>query len=694
MALAFASASLACGPEFPNSYYDMPEHQLLRAPEGSFESEIARITADVKLRFKKTSEDKRPMLEVELSELKDALAAGGMPAPLGQQVTTEYERFRKALDVWAGRKTDPEVQQKPDEIFSPGLAKVLPAEFSAYLRGAVAWHGGDWREAQTHWQVLIDLPEKERRHRSVWAAFMLGRACLMDAERGYKAEAAAQAKVWFQKTRELADSGFADPLGLAASSIGWEARALLQQRDYAGAIDLYLQQQAMGEPSALVSLRMAASKAISLGDRLSGEVKAHAELARSPLARRVLTAYLISRFKRGEAAPEPTENLQAWAKALRAADVRDVPDAERMAWLAYDAGLFPLAWEWIALAKETIGETQWLRAKLALRGGDLPTGERLLKAALENKGLSASHRSQVAGELARVCLARDDFAGALSASMTGGHWEDAAYVAERVMTVPELKQWVDALPSVDERAEGAQQSGSRIEAVDDSWPRYQASSLRLLLARRLARLGKTDAAMIYFAEPLRQSYRDYIEGVKRGYDRTATAAERAAGFWAAAQIAREKGMALLGTELDPDWAIWDGDFDMTPSRQVRPPREKREPLWRYVSEENQKKEPSIWQPTELESQRIWDQPAPEKRFHYRYRAAELAWWAASLLPNESDETAKILATAGGWLKARDPQAAKPFYQALVIRCGATELGRRAEERRWFPTDETPKDREL
>jgi hypothetical protein len=86
----------------------------------------------------------------------------------------------------------------------------------------------------------------------------------------------------------------------------------------------------------------------------------------------------------------------------------------------------------------------------------------------------------------------------------------------------------------------------------------------------------------------------------------------------------------------------------------------------------------------VELQRLEAQRGPEKRFHYRYRAAELAWWAASLLPNESEETARILHTAGGWLKARDPQAANPFYQALVLRCGGTELGRAAAKVRWFP----------
>lgn len=77
---------------------------------------------------------------------------------------------------------------------------------------------------------------------------------------------------------------------------------------------------------------------------------------------------------------------------------------------------------------------------------------------------------------------------------------------------------------------------------------------------------------------------------------------------------------------------------------------------------------------------------PDQRFHYRYRAAELAWWAASLMPNDSDETARILATAGNWIKRRAPKEANKFYQALVIRCGNTDLGRIATERNWLPDE--------
>ncbi|HEY1109969.1 MAG TPA: hypothetical protein VGE76_15070, partial [Opitutaceae bacterium] len=393
MALAFASASLACGPEFPNSYYDMPEHDLLRAPEGSFTSEITRIAADVKLRFVVPPKDERPMLEVELESLRHALAAQGVRSAAGLPLQAAYKKFREALDAWSDRNQPSDFRKKPAESFQEVLPDGLSAEFALYLSGAVAWHAGEWQEARSHWEAILTLPPDQRRYRSTWAAFMLGRASLTIAEKRHEPKAAQEAQVWFQRTREYVAAGFSDPLGLGWSSVGWEARSLLRQQDYAGAIALYLQQYAADERSARESLRIAASKAAGA----SGE--ALAELAEDPLARRVLTAYFISRFSRAEGTPESTERLRGWAKALREANVREVPDAERMAWLAYDAGLFPLAWEWIALAKETVAETLWLRAKLALRGGDLATGGRLMSALLENNGLSAPHRARIAAEL-------------------------------------------------------------------------------------------------------------------------------------------------------------------------------------------------------------------------------------------------------------------------------------------------------
>jgi LysM repeat protein len=55
-----------------------------------------------------------------------------------------------------------------------------------------------------------------------------------------------------------------------------------------------------------------------------------------------------------------------------------------------------------------------------------------------------------------------------------------------------------------------------------------------------------------------------------------------------------------------------------------------------------------------------------------------------LLPDNNDETARILCIAGTWLKRRDPDTADLFYKALVRRCRQTALGAQADAMRWFP----------
>ncbi|MCK7576811.1 MAG: hypothetical protein MZV65_13660 [Chromatiales bacterium] len=54
------------------------------------------------------------------------------------------------------------------------------------------------------------------------------------------------------------------------------------------------------------------------------------------------------------------------------------------------------------------------------------------------------------------------------------------------------------------------------------------------------------------------------------------------------------------------------------------------------------------------------------------------------MPDQSDQTALVLATAGNWIKNLDPKAADRFYKTAVNRCGKTELGKQASARRWLP----------
>src|SRR5207247_10945501 len=64
-----------------------------------------------------------------------------------------------------------------------------------------------------------------------------------------------EAVKWFQRTRELARAGFSDSLGMAADSYGWEGRSEWKQEHPAQAAALFLTQLALGDESAIVSLK-------------------------------------------------------------------------------------------------------------------------------------------------------------------------------------------------------------------------------------------------------------------------------------------------------------------------------------------------------------------------------------------------------------------------------------------------------
>jgi hypothetical protein len=140
-------------------------------------------------------------------------------------------------------------------------------------------------------------------------------------------------------------------------------------------------------------------------------------------------------------------------------------------------------------------------------------------------------------------------------------------------------------------------------------------------------------------------------------------------------------MALIGTAVDPDWhMLGNGSYEMPPIHASRGiGRTNDLPEWVTARGFD------VTAPHNGERARVsQSSPAPETRFHYRYLAAELAWQAAQLLPDDSDATANVLCEAGSWLKLRDPKAADRFYKALVRRCRHTELGDEADRRRWFP----------
>ena len=682
------AALVACGPDFPNTLLEGGDGALLMAPVADFSRELQRMkfAAPAFEALPATNGFGTQNIEADLADLNIALRKSHTQANQRQEILRRHrvqreklEEHRQALGYARDRQEskDEKGNQPRRDLTDATVSEGLPGEFADYFAGLIAFQRGEDEKARQAWQTLLDRPKEERHFRSVWASYMLGRS--------YGDHDPEKAIEHLQRTRQLARQGFADRLGLAAASLGWEARANLKLERFEATIDLYLRQFATGDESAVLSLRQVASSVLKLDvDRLQ-------RIGANPRARQVITAYVISRF--GKQCNQ--DNNRCWLGAVEAAGVRDVESAEQLALAAYQAGEMEIAQRWIDRARNT-PVAQWLQAKLLLRTGKVDQAASLLaKVAqlfpIESGGtkqagqlkdslyvelhrysgtgeIDAAHR--VLGELGVLRLARREYTEALNALLRSGYWTDAAYVAERVLTANELKTYVErhwsAAPSGDETPAAAEYN----EPSDErSSTRPVGEEIRYLLARRLVRLSRCDEARKYFPGQWLGKFDELVKTLSAGENKSLSAEQRAAGFFGAAKIARHDGMELMGTEVEPDWHIYRGDFDLSSIGAQRATN----------------KTSAVLVASRGELGRVAQHRAdPEARFHYRYQAAFLALEAAKLLPDNSDETARILCTAGSWLKNRDPQTADLFYKALVRRCRKTILGAEADRLRWFP----------
>lgn len=663
--LAAVPVLWACAPYLPNWLLGSDE-LLLSGPTGMFDDELKRLRTGDRPPFKAVHSG--DIVHAEQADLERALEEHGTWPMLRPEVVESVVRLRQEMrrasleDLLSFGQTKP--GPAPSGLTVP---KPLLPEFADYLEGAIAYHDGRLHAAVQAWERLLRRPPEQRRFRSTWAAFMIGKISLRRApDRAVKS---------FQLTRELAAKGFADSLGLAASSLGWEAWAEADRKRYDRALVLYARQMRTGDGTAFNSLKLTSAAALRAGP------EALAAVARDPEARAILTAWMVSHDPEGGA---------AWQEALKAADGRDMAGADRLAWAAYLAGDFAAAAAWLDRAQEQTPISQWVRARLLLRDGKLGEARKLLAGvsrdlpdlgwdlekavdydyASEGEILAAPQRA--AGEEAAVRVTQRDFTGALDRFLRAGYWMDAAYLAEQVLTLDELKAYVDATWPADLAARYKPPEewepllvGGYAEPPDER----VARDVRYLLGRRLAREGRRRDAAGYLPPEHRPALERLAGHFEAGRDRKRPAAERARELFQAACLTRHQGMALTGTEVEPDWTLVEGDYNVEE--------------WTFGSRDVRRKN-RILRETPDETARVKrNRVRPWKRFHYRYRAVDLAWQAASLLP-PGDEKAEMLATAGHWLGGRDPQAADRFYKQLVRCCGSTELGRQANELRWFP----------
>ncbi|QXI40843.1 hypothetical protein [Pseudomonas xantholysinigenes] len=641
--------ALACGPDFPMQLLGDRAQALAELPEGNFAFEVNRLgqqiaglkpTTDITLTPYWDSDDNaRPY-----REQRSQAEASELPAALQEKVA----QLRNLQD--------------PRQVEEQGAD--LPDELRLYLAGAVAFDNGEHAVAADYFAQVLALPAEQRKLRSTWAAYSQGRALAALSQQSSDAAPAlqAQARQAFQLARTLSADGFSDPLELGVASLGEEARLAKLAGDWNSAVQLYASQSRLGSGNGYSSLRQLADELVAMPDeQLQRQLQ-------QPLPRKLLTAYLLSHIGWDYDSQQPAQE-QRLPALLRASLGEQLDDADRLAALSYQQGDFATAQGYLKQAGDT-GLAWWLRAKLALRDGD-----KAQAAAAYAKAAAAFPREEswgsrqtpdwdyeslkpgcrVEGEGAILALERGDYLQAFDLLYRSQdiYWQDAANVAERVLTLDELKGYVDAQVPAAPVAQA--EEGGYV-------PRPVATQLRELLGRRLLREGRYDEAPAYFATPqLQADAKAYGQNRQDALSRW-TATGRAEALYAAASLARTSGMEILGYEMAPDYAWLGGSYSLG----------------------NAELQPGPFIGAGEVQRQLASVAKPDQRYHYRYVAADLANQAADQLPHSSQAFAAVLCTAAGWVAGSDQEIAlyKRYVQQGPFVMWAEDFGKQCEQPRF------------
>ncbi|MHA6136556.1 hypothetical protein ACX3YC_03665 [Pseudomonas mohnii] len=614
-------SALACGPDFPMRLLDNRGQSLAELPEGNFNFEVNRLGHAI-AGLKHVTQAVNSMETTDYAEQRSLAEQAGLTAE--QQALVQ--QLRGLTDA---RRVEVEGES-------------LPAELKFYLAGAVAFAGGDHGLAAEYFQKVLALPADQRPLRSTWAAYSLGRALFaMSSEAGAGPDVLAQSRQAFEQTRQLSIDGFSDPLELGVASLGEQARVARTEGDWNSAIELYATQNLQGSAVGYTSLKLLMADLSAMPDDQL------AELLKGKPVQQLVTASLISRL--GWSFGDRPPNEQKLIKLLQSSTRGSLDNADRLAAVNYQQGDYASAKAFLEHAGDG-GLAWWLRAKLAVREGDKSAAAaayaKAAQAFPQNESWGERRtpdydyetlqpKCRVDGESAILALQRGDYLQAFDQLYRSNdiYWFDAATVAERVLTVDELKHYVDTqVPAPPPLTQ---------QDRDNYVPLPVAAKLRNLLGRRLLREGHYEQAPAYFDnDGLRHKARLY--GQQRlAADSAWWPTRRAAALFNAAWTAREWGMDILGYEMAPDYATFGGNYSLENSEL------KVGPL--VAEDEVRRQQASAAQ--------------PDQRYHYRFVATALASRAADNLPHTSQAFAAVLCEAAGWNSSLEEQSA--LYQRYV-----------------------------
>lgn len=415
--------------------------------------------------------------------------------------------------------------------------------------------------AIARFQAALDLDDQAKKPRAVAAAYMLGRSYVL---RG-ASDDLDKAENSFVLTRTLARSGMPDPNGLAVASFGEQARLRRAHGDLASAIGLYAEQATRGSVEGVASLKWVAQA-------MYKDPATAASIENQPLAQRLLIAYALEVNDNGRMTDfvyRPHEDDGIYYDLFDPKGIAPILDAakkwsrdkiaypDRLAALAFRAG--DRAFAATLLDGQDTALAWWLRAKLLVADGKLAEAEGAYqksmdasKASSDGVAISKTNQLFVCGELVQLKRARGNYTRSIEQQadcdrIEGGYLgrDVRTYLAERVLTTPELKQFVDAMS-----AEATKEGGGAL--------------LRSVLAHRLAREGHMPEAVAYTnAEsggflstgpmdtglPIYKSEREMFQAYLQARDQAehgASPVERASAWYRLALLTRSHYASIMG----------------------------------------------------------------------------------------------------------------------------------------------------
>lgn len=485
--------------------------------------------------------------------------------------------------------------------------------------------------AISRFQAVTRLPAAEAKSRLLWAKYMLGRAYRL---RGVPGDL-ERSESHFKRVIALVKAGSEDPMTLGNAALGELGGIALERHQLEKAVTFYAQQaHSPGAMFSLISLK-------STVDQLAGHPGYDEEsssrvpdavlrrLLTKPLPQRLLVAYATDRIGMTcDLDVCSTIDLNGRLDSFGARLVRileTIPSTQLVATdheaaLAYYYGDYDFAERIVGLSHSPLAD--WIQGKLELHKGALEEAEAdFARAAPHFPPVRSEEESNIGqrfhAEWGMLELQRHDYTGALDLLLhdAPAFQADISYIAERVLTIAELKRYVDEHPNC----------GQIVHSI---------------LATRLARSGRKSAAVAYYPG-VRDVARAYAQNWRIA-QHAKTANERARAWYELARLDIDDGMELEGTQLAPDGGLEGGNFA---------------PHHDTPSDVASADERARFRASRIE---------PDRRFHYRAVAVSHLLRAASELPKHSAIVSAVLCQGASLLRghgeAPDGDLVKRLYR--------------------------------